>query len=160
MKVPASRSRRAGCSDTGADLWGTEGSNPSLSSRESTLSWRARRRRIRPRRAACRAHRGTDGSQTLPLEGLEGSGFELRVSRGRYTSVFRLSHDQRCASACWQTPGGIDGSNPAPSGGESGAKPILSAGCEGASGIVGMELRPHMEYGVGVGQSIDRWQVT
>jgi hypothetical protein len=43
MKVPASGSRRAGCSDTGADLWGTEGSNPSLSSRESTLSWRARR---------------------------------------------------------------------------------------------------------------------
>jgi hypothetical protein len=28
--------------------------------------------------------------------------------------VFRLSHDQRCASACWQTPAGIDGSNPAP----------------------------------------------
>ena len=34
-----------------------------------------------------------------------------------------------------------------PSGGESGAKPILSAGCEGASGIVGMELSPHMELG-------------
>ena len=30
-------------------------------------------------------------------------------------------------------------------GGEFGAKPILSAGCEDASGIVGMELSPHME---------------
>ena len=32
---PAVRGGRAGCSDTGADLWGTEGSNPSLSSGES-----------------------------------------------------------------------------------------------------------------------------
>ena len=54
--------------------------------------------------------------------------------------IFSLSDDQRCASACWQTPAGTDGPNPAPSGGESGAKPILFAGCEGASGIVGMEL--------------------
>ena len=35
---PAVRGGRAGCSDTGADLWGTEGSNPSLSSGESSAN--------------------------------------------------------------------------------------------------------------------------
>ena len=44
---------------------------------------------------------------------------------------------------------GTDSSYPFPSSGESGAKPILSARPEDASGIVGMELSPHMELGSG-----------
>jgi hypothetical protein len=57
---PAVMGGRAGCSDTGADLWGTEGSNPSLSSGESGANTTPRLRRpasVRAQRGARAHHR-------------------------------------------------------------------------------------------------------
>ena len=80
-----------------------------------------------------------------PDSPLEGSGFELRVPREdmlRFSGSPTINGVPRLVGR--HRPGSMVRIR-LPSGGESGAKPILSAGCEGASGIVGMELRPHME---------------